>query len=48
MKVSLHTVHVGESKHEDEDEAPRKGGKGSRGGEGGKPPTRSKSGSRKR
>jgi len=48
VKVSLHTVHVGEVKHDDEDEAPRKGGKGSRGSEGSKPSARGKSGSRKR
>ena len=45
VKVSLHTVHVGDAKHDDEDEAPRKA---SRGGEGGKPSSRGKSGSRKR
>ncbi len=48
VKVSLHTVHVGEVKHEDEEEAPRKGGKGSRGGEGRKPESRGKSAARKR
>jgi ribonuclease E len=48
VKVSLHTVHVGEAKHEDEDEAPRKGGKGSRGGEGRKTEGRAKSAARKR
>ena len=48
VKVSLHTVHVAEAKHDDEEEAPRKGGKGNRGGEGRKPESRGKSGSRKR
>jgi ribonuclease E len=48
VKVSLHTVHVGEPKHEDEDEAPRKTVKGSRGGEGRKPESRGKSAARKR
>lgn len=48
VKVSLHTVHVGEPKQEDEDEAPRKTGKGSRGGESRKPESRGKSAVRKR
>jgi ribonuclease E len=48
VKVSLHTVHVGEPTAEDEDEAPRKSGKGSRGGEPRKSEGRSRGGKGKR